>query len=311
MSDDLPSSTPENGGDDKTAANKAGDENDNKVKKEGRPRKPRVEKNIVPWGQIFDLGGTGLVFWVWAEIIKCHDLDVLIFLGATLTVFQAGPCHFIYSLLKKFRWSFKLSFFIWVVLAVLTWSVVRENSRPEKSPLGLSLTTSDSSDFVLELTNDFLTTSKPVFTSGKARGCLLMPISPNKTNVSVVFFVENNSDEAYEDVDVTFVLPPELNWTPAPPWNRIAHWVDVRTGVEWPLPITLNAHEGINLPPITFGDSAGVAQFVTAFIKAKNMKSVNLVFWIAVAHMKPEMQHPVVVLGTRKTANGVLNFSPP
>jgi hypothetical protein len=67
---------------------------------------------------------------MWAELVRCHDILVLCILGAAITVLQAAPCHFIYKILKKFHWSFRLSFTIWVLLMILTWGIVWKNSPP-------------------------------------------------------------------------------------------------------------------------------------------------------------------------------------
>lgn len=79
---------------------------------------------------IIDFSRTGFALWVWAELIRCHDVAVLPFLGAALTLLQADPCCVICRLLKKFRWSFGFSLALWMVLVTITWVVVYKNEHP-------------------------------------------------------------------------------------------------------------------------------------------------------------------------------------
>jgi hypothetical protein len=95
------------------------------MQKEEGNRKPAPS-----WAMAFDLSRTGFAFWIWAEMLRCHDSLVLCFLGTALTFLQADTCHVLYRIFKEFKWSLAFSLIVWIVLTAITWDVVCKNSHP-------------------------------------------------------------------------------------------------------------------------------------------------------------------------------------
>jgi hypothetical protein len=86
------------------------------------------DKSAPSWAAMFDLSRSGFVFWIWGEMIRCHDGPELCFLGAALTFLQADTCHVLYRVFKKYKWSRGLATALWIILTLLTWGVVYKNS---------------------------------------------------------------------------------------------------------------------------------------------------------------------------------------
>ena len=91
---------------------------------------PEKNESASSLSSIVDFSRAGFAVWVWAELIRCHDMTVLCFLGAALTLLQVDPCYVLNRLLRKFRWSFRLSLALWLILVAATWFVVYRNSHP-------------------------------------------------------------------------------------------------------------------------------------------------------------------------------------
>ena len=80
------------------------------------------------WAAISDLSRTGFAFWIWAEMIRCHDGQVIYFLGVALTFLQSDTCHVLYRVTKEYKWSLGFLLTLWIILTGLTWWVVYKNS---------------------------------------------------------------------------------------------------------------------------------------------------------------------------------------
>jgi hypothetical protein len=222
MADILPSATPEKGGDDKTAANATSNEHGGKPKNKLKPRQTRSGKASLTWTQIIECGGTGLVFWLWGEIIHCHDISELCFYALALTVFQAGTCHFIFKLFKRFGWSLRLAFSSWIVLTILTWGVVWENSRPPKEaianpPFVFLLPNSDDPEDVLKLTNDCFAPHGWGVTH-IILGGVLIPMQIGQTNFLLTLRVRATTFA--EQLEVFATVPAEWNVVAGLGWMR-------------------------------------------------------------------------------------------
>lgn len=154
MADNLPSSTSENGGSNKSATNKSSDENGGQTEKQFKPpdsskrKKPRLTKT--EWREF--IGILALILWIWSEVIKCHDLSILCLLGMALLLLYAAACYFVLKLFKL-----KLLFrglIIWIFLAIFTAGVVDKNSLPLMKTNSKSETNSPALELTLqELSN--------------------------------------------------------------------------------------------------------------------------------------------------------------
>src|ERR1017187_4756296 len=115
MADELiPSSTPNDGGDQKSAADDSGHKHDSEPKKEFSPtNSDRVEHaglTKLEWGGFFvDLYVT---LWIWSDLVGCHDIKRLMFLLAAILVAHGVLCYFFFKILKSWRWASA----IWIVL---------------------------------------------------------------------------------------------------------------------------------------------------------------------------------------------------
>jgi hypothetical protein len=125
-----PSAASENGGDGKSSTDSAHDEHDCKPEKKLGPAKPnKGKKPSLTKTEIVECGSVPFVLWMWAELVRCHDILVLLILGAAITILQIAPCHFIYELAKKWKPALRLMFAGWVLLTLFTWGTVWNNSR--------------------------------------------------------------------------------------------------------------------------------------------------------------------------------------
>jgi hypothetical protein len=129
MTGDLPSSTPEKGGDDKAAANASRNEHDGKPSKKfnpadmrGKRKKSRLTQ--LEWGGFF--GDIFVILWVWSDLIACRDFNRLIFLLAALVVAHGVLCLFLSKLFSSWRWTLV----VWVLLCIPAAWIAFKNSRP-------------------------------------------------------------------------------------------------------------------------------------------------------------------------------------
>lgn len=207
--------------------------NQTSEKKDGEPKK-ELSPTENSWERIFELGGTGLCFWVWAEIVGCHSLLTLCFLAATLTVFHAGPCLFIYKLIRKHKWSFNCSLGLWVCVTLAAWLVVWVNSRPlptQPKPFpspfnsGLSLIIPESSKVTVLDTNSTiqLDTSRCIMLNVMNGG---IPTS----HITIEFITPLNRQEIDFDQGWRLNLPIVVNH-PANANSAWNNWVMIDNGV--------------------------------------------------------------------------------
>jgi apolipoprotein N-acyltransferase len=124
MDDDLPSSTPEKGGDNKATANKPSDEGDGLPNTEPKPRQRKSRKWFgLSKSQWREFGGfLILIPWLWYDLIDSHNFLKLLLLAISLVVAQALACSFITNRFKaRIIWFASL-----IPVAVVVWI----NSRP-------------------------------------------------------------------------------------------------------------------------------------------------------------------------------------
>jgi|CZKV01.1.fsa_nt_gi hypothetical protein len=169
--------------------------------------------HTLTWSDIVEFGGTGLVFWIWAECIHCKDFKELFLYAAALTVFQAGACHFIYKLLKKRRGAFVFSILLWVVFTFLAWRLVIMNSKPASEPkFTFFLGSNVAHRFTL--TNDIFR-----FKWGEnnlVRANIAMPISANSE--SSLLTISVMCDQEVSDAEAAIFISKALN-PEAMGWN--------------------------------------------------------------------------------------------
>jgi hypothetical protein len=131
MANDLiPPTTPKDGDKDKPAPNDSGNKYTGQPQNRLQSATPlRGKKSHFTATQLIECGGIAFILWIWSEIVRCHDAVILCILGLALLPLYGGFCHFIYNLIKQFRWALQLAISVWILLTVLTGIIAWKNSQ--------------------------------------------------------------------------------------------------------------------------------------------------------------------------------------
>jgi hypothetical protein len=282
MTDDLPSSTPEKSGDDKSAANKTNHQGKTNPEKKNSPRKPRTKKwfglSETKWREI--AGIAVLIPWVWNEFLDTHNFTKLCLLAVTISVAQGATLTFF-----KSRWrGFILA--LWLISLVPVAGVVWQNSRPEPKPhFSLLLNVSTSPKNVLYITNDLFTSGS--LASMQSSGYLLIPVSARETNVVLQFMIDNDSTIAIENAQPALIIPDTMtglfdsvdsNWFESDLFTK--NGIKTFAGAPFPIILPDSVQE---LPELKFENGLGMGQsfFMSVGLEGKNLPKTLVSFWLA------------------------------
>jgi hypothetical protein len=286
MADDLPSTTPENGGQDKGSADESAHKRKKQPKKEKKPSDAKCRKDSrITLKQLFDFGGIAGVCLIWAEMIGCHEAWKLITYGVALLFLYLLLCHFLYELLRKQSWSVWLAIIVWFLLATGTSGFVWKNSRTEQAPyphLHLAISTEDAPNDLVELTNNFMRKKNmAVGEIFKSSAVFLMPLQTGQTDFVFAVHVRNETDSPVTAKDTCLIMsfPEALQTLPGYGWQRVGNNDEQQWAYFFP-----DMLPGIALPTsgfVIFRPATNIALHVNFLIRATDCPSEGVAFlWV-------------------------------